>query len=138
MYESRAIGRYLEEKYPNQGTKLIPTEIKAHALFEQAASVETSNFDAFASYAIGEVIFKPWVFPIMDHSKDIPSGLLRSHGLQTDTKKVEELTKNLSAKLDVYETILSKQKYLAGEVSVFTSISPLQILTTYNFKLDRK
>ncbi|KAG6852872.1 hypothetical protein C0991_008452 [Blastosporella zonata] len=45
LYESRAICRYLEEKFPNNGPKLIPTEIKAKAIFEQAASVELNNFE---------------------------------------------------------------------------------------------
>ncbi|KAJ6540887.1 hypothetical protein DFH09DRAFT_1368522 [Mycena vulgaris] len=33
------VGTYLAEKYPDQGTTLIPTELKAKALFEQAASI---------------------------------------------------------------------------------------------------
>lgn len=59
LYESRAIARYLEAKYPNQGTKLIPDGLKERALFEQAASVEVNNFDPYASYAVGETVFKP-------------------------------------------------------------------------------
>src|SRR3989338_3083513 len=38
IYESRAICRYLEAKHKNQGTQLVPTEIKALGLFEQGAS----------------------------------------------------------------------------------------------------
>jgi glutathione S-transferase len=55
LYESRAICRYLAEKYPDQGTSLLPTERKAKALFEQAASIEYSNFHphAFAIYVEG-------------------------------------------------------------------------------------
>ncbi|KAG6855729.1 hypothetical protein H0H87_011581 [Tephrocybe sp. NHM501043] len=59
LYESRAICRYLEEKFPNQGPKLIPTELKAKGLFEQAASVELTNFDPYATKAVFEKIFKP-------------------------------------------------------------------------------
>ena len=61
MYESRPIARYIAEKYPTQGTpNLIPIkDVKSRAVFEQAASVETANFDAFASKAVFEMVFKP-------------------------------------------------------------------------------
>ena len=38
-------------------------------------------------------------------------------GLEADEAKVSELTITLGAKLDAYEKILSKQKYVAGDVS---------------------
>ncbi|KAG1818021.1 glutathione S-transferase [Suillus subaureus] len=59
LYESRAIARYLIKKYPNQGTPLIPSDPKAEALFEQAASIETFNFSAFVSLIVAEKVFKP-------------------------------------------------------------------------------
>ena len=37
-------------------------------------------------------------------------------GAETDEKRVEELLGQLEGKLDGYETILGKQKYLAGDV----------------------
>lgn len=37
-------------------------------------------------------------------------------GGETDEKRVEELLGLLEGKLDGYETILGKQKYLAGDV----------------------
>lgn len=49
LYESRAICRYLAAKHPESG--LVPSDVKAAALFEQAASVEPSNFDPSASKA---------------------------------------------------------------------------------------
>lgn len=61
LYESRAICRYICAKYPNQGTSLVPTDLKANALFEQAVSIEGSNFDPYASAAVAEMIFKPYV-----------------------------------------------------------------------------
>jgi glutathione S-transferase len=60
LYESRAIGRYITEKYADQGTQgLIPTDLKAKARFEQAASTEQANFDPYASKIVGEKVFKP-------------------------------------------------------------------------------
>jgi len=59
--ESRAIGRYLAAKYPTQGAALIPdaSDIQAIGLFEQAASIEYSNFDPFASGLAAEKAFNP-------------------------------------------------------------------------------
>lgn len=37
---------------------LIPTELQARALFEQAASVEQSNFDPAANGLVMEKVFK--------------------------------------------------------------------------------
>ncbi|KAJ6626736.1 glutathione S-transferase, partial [Mycena sp. CBHHK59/15] len=44
LYETRAICRYLSEKYADQGTPLIPTSLKEKVLFEQATSIEFANF----------------------------------------------------------------------------------------------
>lgn len=56
LYESRAISRYLVQQY---GAKsgLIPTDPKKLAKFEQAASVEVSNFDSHASTIAFEKVF---------------------------------------------------------------------------------
>jgi len=97
LFESRAIGRYLAKKYASQGPPLIPTDLQGEALFEQAASIEQANFDPYASGLAYEKVFKV------------------RRGLQTDEKRVEELTATLNGKLDGYEEILSKQKYLAGD-----------------------
>ena len=61
LYESRAIARYVASKYRNQGNSLLPdpSDIQATALFEQAASIETSNFDPFASGIAAEKVFRP-------------------------------------------------------------------------------
>jgi glutathione S-transferase len=44
-------------------------------------------------------------------------------GMETNKANVEENLKTLSAKLDVYEAILGKQKYLAGNVRIFADPS---------------
>ncbi|KAK0500087.1 glutathione S-transferase [Armillaria luteobubalina] len=98
LYESRAIGRYIALKHEFQGTKLIPTgDLKKIALFEQAASVEQSSFDPYATAVGMEKIIKPL------------------HGGQADEAAVEAALTSLSAKLDAYDVILAKQKYLAGD-----------------------
>jgi len=97
LYESRAICQYIEAKYPDQGTKLIPTDIKANALFLQAASTEVTHFNFYAESAVVEKVFKPM------------------RGGTADLPLYEKLIKALDGKLDAYDKILSKQKYLAGD-----------------------
>ncbi|KAF8516155.1 glutathione S-transferase-like protein [Hysterangium stoloniferum] len=95
LYESRAIARYLAAK---AGSPLFPiSDPKKLAEFEVAASIEYSNFDPYASKIALEKVFKP----------------LR--GLATDEAVVAERLAGLTAKLEAYEVILGKQKYLAGD-----------------------
>jgi glutathione S-transferase len=64
LFESRAITRYICAKYANQGEVLIPTDLKANALFEQAMSIEVTDFEPSASKAVAEKIFKKYVIII--------------------------------------------------------------------------
>ncbi|KAG7451460.1 glutathione S-transferase [Guyanagaster necrorhizus] len=98
LYESRAISRYIALKYESQGTKLIPThDLKKIALFEQAVCIEQSSFDPYVTAVGMEKIINP------------------RKGIQTNEATVEAALASLSAKLDVYDVILAKQKYLAGD-----------------------
>lgn len=60
LFESRAICRYVALKYGGIG-KLMPdpSDVQKTALFEQAASIETSNFDPSASGLAHENVFNP-------------------------------------------------------------------------------
>lgn len=113
LYESRAIARYLIKKYPNQGTPLIPSDPKAEALFEQAASIETFNFSAFVSSIVAEKVFKP------------------RRGLQPNEERVSELLASLLPKLDAYDVILGKQKYLAGDSVTLADLAHLPYGTAF-------
>ncbi|KIM58480.1 hypothetical protein SCLCIDRAFT_1218602 [Scleroderma citrinum Foug A] len=98
IYESRAIARYLIRKYPNQGTQgLIPTSLKEEALFEQACSIESFNFDPFVFAIAMERVFKKY------------------HGIEGNEAIVKERLDVLNKKLDAYNVILGKQKFLAGD-----------------------
>jgi len=97
LCESRAICRYIATKYESQGPELIPTDLQGAALFEQAASAEVSYFSPDARVILWEKVFKPAL------------------GLVTDEKTFAEHVKTLNDKLDVFDLILSKQKYLAGD-----------------------
>ncbi|KAH8824633.1 glutathione S-transferase [Flagelloscypha sp. PMI_526] len=113
LYESRAITRYICDKYPNQGNNLIPTELKAKALFEQAASNESFNFDPFCSAAVFEMVFKPAL------------------GLVPDKAVADGFATKLDAKLDVYDKILSTQKYLGGDEVTLADLSHLPYGTLF-------
>lgn len=54
---------------------------------------------------------------IPHHSDSSLTFDLRYRGLKTDDARLAEHLKTLEAKLDVYDVILSKQKYVAGDVS---------------------
>ena len=99
LYESRAIGRYLATL--GSGPELIPTDPKARAKFEQAASIEYAQFDPIAGGIVIERVFK------------------QRRGLPADEERVKELVHQLESKFDAYEVILGKQKYLAGDVRPF-------------------
>ncbi|QRV81623.1 glutathione S-transferase [Ceratobasidium sp. AG-Ba] len=97
IYESRAIARYLTAKYGKDSGLLPPTsDLKAYGLFEQAASIEYSAFDPSASGLVAQRVFNPRFGKEVDE-------VLAMH--------FETILKN---KLEGYERVLSKQKYLAG------------------------
>ena len=108
LFESRAIGRYIASKHAGQGTPLIPTGEKALAKFEEALSIETSNFDAYAYRAVAEGVFKEMF-----------------HRGTPDPAVVKGFMDVLSNKLDAYEKILSKQKYLAGDLITLADLNHL-------------
>ncbi|KAJ7618756.1 glutathione S-transferase [Roridomyces roridus] len=99
LFESRAICRYLAQKYESQGTPLMPAvdDVEGRALFEQAAAVEISHFHLHA-----------WTIYFEGMGK-------ARKGLEKDQAVWERAVEELSRKLDVYEEILGKQKYLAGD-----------------------
>ncbi|EJF59318.1 thioredoxin-like protein [Dichomitus squalens LYAD-421 SS1] len=100
LYESRAICYYIARKFGGVG-KLIPdpTDIQKIARFEQAASVEVTSFERGASGLVHETFFK--------RIKGIPN--------EINTTIVEHYQMILENKLEGYETILSGQKYIAGD-----------------------
>ncbi|KAF7972419.1 hypothetical protein HWV62_17976 [Athelia sp. TMB] len=98
LYESRAIARYIATKYAAQGTPLLPSgDLHALALYDQAVSVEQSHFDGPAQGIRFETFVKSF------------------RGLPLDEARLAELKAVLGGKLDVYEGILGRQKYVAGD-----------------------
>jgi glutathione S-transferase len=135
VFESRAIARYIEVKHASKAPRLAAPpsgDLGAFARFEQAASIEQANFDALASAAASELIFKPYVVFVCDadaHYANIQCGRMR--GAEGNKDVAAQLLKTLDAKLDAYDKILSQQKYLAGDVRFLPLLppSPAPILT---------
>ncbi|GES94059.1 glutathione S-transferase [Rhizophagus clarus] len=102
IYETRAIARYLLNKY--QGTKtstvLIPSDIQKSALVDQFISVEASYYTLPLSKLVYELVFK------------------KNHGGEADPKIVSESREELEKTLDVYEKLLDGKDYLTGEFSL--------------------
>ncbi|KAH9926287.1 glutathione transferase [Epithele typhae] len=98
LFECRAIARYAAILYGGVEKGLVPdpADARAVARFEQAASVEVTDFMPSARTLLLENVVKP------------------IRGLERDPKKVAECETLLQAKLDGYEAMLSKSKYLAG------------------------
>ncbi|KAJ7663431.1 glutathione S-transferase, partial [Mycena rosella] len=89
--------RYIAAKHPAAG--LIPSEPKAHAIFEQAASAEFANFEPLVALILRETFFKPMML-----------------GTTADLTVVEQPLAILEKNLAAYDVILGKQRYLAGDV----------------------
>ncbi|CUA77307.1 Glutathione S-transferase PM239X14 [Rhizoctonia solani] len=99
IFESRAIARCLVAKYGKDSTLVpSPADPKAYGLFEQEASIEYSSFDPTASGVYLENL----------HA--------RIEDREPDTTLVEKNCQALLAKFEAYDRVLSKQKYLGGDV----------------------
>jgi len=94
LFESRAISKYLSAAYGNG--KLVPKGAKEIAIFEQGVSIEQADFDPYAAKIVIERLFKTY------------------RGLKTDETLASAQQAELEKKLDAYEVILSKQKYIGG------------------------
>ncbi|KAF5370309.1 hypothetical protein D9758_006884 [Tetrapyrgos nigripes] len=111
LFESRAICRYIANKYASQGTPLIPTDPKELAIFEQAASFELNNFEAIANPLYHEKVIHPIY-----------------HKIPTNESFVAHYVSTLNQRLDGYERILSKQTYICGEKLTLVDLFHLSFL----------
>ncbi|KAF9057079.1 glutathione S-transferase [Panaeolus papilionaceus] len=108
LFESRAICHYIATKYANQGPELIPQDLQKNALYQQWASVEAFHFETHAVGATTEEFYKP-VF----------------RGQKKDQAAYDDHLVKLGKTLDVYEKVLSKQKYLIGDELTIVDLNHL-------------
>ena len=115
IFESRAICAYLEIKYKNKGTKLIPScDAKKMGTYEMGVSIEGGYFDGPASTIVFERLFK---------------GIL-GYG-PADETKVKAAADKLAGSLDVYEKILSKQEFIGGSEFSLADVFHLPYLSLF-------
>ncbi|KAF7325232.1 Glutathione S-transferase F11 [Mycena kentingensis (nom. inval.)] len=121
LQESRAIARYLASKYtgPEHGPALIPPkdDLQAMARFEAAMSWEVMNMYPTGLKVAMETVFKTRA------------------GLEVDLTAVAEKVAEFEAKLDGYERVLSKTKYLAGDEMTLADLVHLQLAPVFTGKI---
>jgi len=106
LYESRAICRYIDEKYQT-GNSLIPKDIKARAKMEQWISVETSDVTPHLMSLIYQYYFAPW------------------QGNKPDQSKIDEATPMAEKALDILDKHLATNKFFVGDQFTIADISNL-------------
>lgn len=94
--ESRAIARYLAEKYKDQGVPLLGKTLKERAVINQWCEIESQNFNVAAASLIREMYM---------------SSLERR---PINEEHLDSCKTKLEAILDVYDVHLSKNKFIAG------------------------
>ena len=109
--ESRAIVRYICDKYPNQGPNLHGSTLFDKAQVEQWLEVESQTFTPVVRILILHLLVGPTLSVDATDSESV----------------VAEYTEKLASILDVYEARLSRSKYLAGD---FLSIADLSHVPT--------
>jgi len=98
LFESRAICRYLDDRFANQGPKLIPTDLRQRGKMEQWCSVEHA---AFTPDMIGLIRQRVWT-PLF-------------RGTPPDEAKCKESMEKLKKTLVILNTHLADKQFLIGD-----------------------
>lgn len=117
--ESRAIMRYVCERFPRQGTLGLYDYTGADkALVEQWLEVESQ-------------VLQPVLRPLVKQLLGPRMWNAQNVAVVPDEKIVAEHTQKLAKILDVYEVQLSKHKYLAGDFVSIADLSHQQVYVLY-------
>ncbi|KAF7290426.1 hypothetical protein HMN09_01300700 [Mycena chlorophos] len=116
VYETRAICRYIVDKYPTHGPALVPgpdASAEQRTRFEVAASIEAMNFYPAVRELGAEVLRKP------------------AQGLPRDDALIAKLLVEWGKTMDAYDKILSKQAYLGGDELTLADLFHLMIMPKF-------
>lgn len=102
--ESRAIIRYIADKFQGQGTSIYGKSAMERALVEQWLEVEAQNFNVACKDSLKYAASSP-----------------------VDEEKLAQSLEKFGKVLDIYEARLSETEFLAGD---FISLADLSHLTT--------
>ncbi|KAL6660257.1 hypothetical protein ACP70R_002379 [Stipagrostis hirtigluma subsp. patula] len=109
IVDSRAICRYLCTHFPDEGNKtLYGTGSLERASIEQWLQAEAQSFDAPSSELVFQLAFAP-------HLKDV----------HPDEARIAANERTLKNMLGVYDEILSKNRFLAGDEFTLADLSHL-------------
>ncbi|URE14067.1 glutathione s-transferase [Musa troglodytarum] len=109
LVESRAICRYVSEKYAEHGNKyLLGRDLLDRGSIEQWLKTEEQSFDPPSWALVFHLAFAPL-----------------TNGNELDQSPVTESEKKLGRVLDVYEHRLRESKYLAGDEFTLADLSHL-------------
>ena len=95
LYETAAIGRYIDEAFP--GPALQPADAQGRARMQQTISV----MDAYG--------YRPLIWPVVVERISVPH-----HGGTPDEAAISAALPDAARCLDVLDTMLGEQRYLAG------------------------
>jgi glutathione S-transferase len=109
LFESKAIGTYLDRMFP--GPRLIPEDARSAALAEQWVSAVNTVIDRtmVRTYLFG------YIFP------KTPDG-------KPDRKVIDEVTPELRQQINLLDKAVAKTGYLAGNQFSFADINIMPIL----------
>ncbi|KAJ9673429.1 hypothetical protein PVL29_023160 [Vitis rotundifolia] len=108
LFESRAICRYVSEKYANQGNKrLYGTNPLEKASIEQWLEAEGQSFNPPSSALVFQLAFAPRM------------------KLKQDLGVIKQSEEKLAKVLDVYEQRLGESRFLAGDEFTLADLSHL-------------
>ncbi|KAI3706122.1 hypothetical protein L1987_76380 [Smallanthus sonchifolius] len=108
LFESRAICRYIAEKYPNKGTmSLFGTNPLVKASMDQWLEAESQSFIPPSSVLAFQIVFAPRM------------------KLKQDEALIKQNEAKLVKVLDVYENRLGSSQYLAGDEFTLADLSHL-------------
>ncbi|GAQ83511.1 Glutathione S-transferase [Klebsormidium nitens] len=96
MFETRAIVRYIANKWASQGTDLLGKTAAEKALTDTWTEVESQNYDPPISVIVAQRVFRAM------------------HGKQADEAIVAQETTKLEKVLAVYDAHLADKEYLNG------------------------
>ncbi|GBG89812.1 hypothetical protein CBR_g49663 [Chara braunii] len=106
LFESRAILRYILSSVGEKGKTLLGTTLREQAKVDQWLQVEATSYDR----TCGTILYEKHINPNFFKKP-------------TDFARLEEEKSKLSALLDVYEKVLVKQEYLAGNCFTVADLS---------------
>ncbi|KAK1273830.1 hypothetical protein QJS04_geneDACA009688 [Acorus gramineus] len=108
LFESRAICRYVCDKYSERGNKrLLGLGLLERASIEQWLEAESQSFNPPSSTLVFQLAFAPRM------------------KLKQDPKAIDQAEAKLSDVLDVYERRLGESRFLAGEEFTLADLSHL-------------